>query len=44
MVVSILLAGATELLVDLGALVLADLLAEGLMMDFLETAMGVTSF
>ena len=43
MVVSILPAGATELLVDLGALVLVDLLAEGLTIDFLETVMGITS-
>ena len=40
-VVSILPAGAVGLLMDLGALALVDLLAEGLVMDFLDTAMGL---
>jgi len=43
-VVSILPAGTTGLFVDLGVLALVGLLAEGLTIDFLETAMGVTSF
>ena len=37
-------AGTTGLFVDLGVLALVGLLAEGLTIDFLETAMGVTSF
>ena len=41
MVVSILPAGATVFLVDLGALALVALAAEGLVIDFLDTAMVV---
>lgn len=44
MVVSILPAGATELLADFVVLALVDLLAAGLVMDFFDTAMVFLAF